>query len=68
MPNPVYYDRFLFNLKQNPMISNAQAMLGGVFCEPLDVTLQIIAHFLDSRKDSASNLCHARLCRDRTPA
>jgi hypothetical protein len=40
-------------------------MLGGVFCEPLDVTLQIIAHFLDSRKDSASNLCRApRLLRN----
>jgi hypothetical protein len=39
-----------------------------VFCEPLQVTLQIIAHFLHSRKDSASNLCRPRLRRDRTPA
>ena len=51
MPDPIDDDRFLFNLKQYPIISDTQAILRGKIGEPLDISFQIIAHFLNSCKD-----------------
>jgi hypothetical protein len=55
MPNPINDNRFPLNLKPNPEVPNAQAILRGKICEPLDISLQIIAHLFNSRKDAALN-------------
>jgi hypothetical protein len=55
MPNPINDNRFPLNLKQNPEVPNTQAILRGKICEPLDISLQITAHLLNSRKDAGLN-------------
>lgn len=44
MPDSIDYDCFAFNFKQNSVIANAQAILGGEIRETLDISLQIMAH------------------------
>jgi len=55
MPNSINDICFPLNLKQNPEVPNTQAILRGKICEPFDISLQIIAHLLNSCKDTAPN-------------
>src|SRR4030042_836468 len=51
MADPIDDNRFLFNLKQYPIISNTQSILRGKIGELLYISFQVIAHFLNSCKD-----------------
>jgi hypothetical protein len=55
VPNAIDDDRFPLNFKQNPVVSNTQAILGREIREPFYVSLEIIAHLLDPRKDTGLN-------------
>ena len=55
MANPIDDNRFLLHLKQYSIVTNSQAIFRSEICEPLDVSFQIIAHFLNSSKDPGLN-------------
>jgi hypothetical protein len=53
MPDAIDDNPILFDFEQNPIIANPQAVFRSKICEPLDISLQIIAHLPNSCKDSA---------------
>ncbi|GEM_PF-3824326 len=50
MPNPIDNELFVFDLEQNPVVAHPQTVLWGKICQSLDLSLQIVAHFLNSCK------------------
>ncbi len=56
MANPIDDYSFPFNFKQDPIVSNTQAILGSEIRESLDIPLQIVTHVFNSCKNSFLNM------------
>ena len=56
MPHTVHNNRAVLYLEQNTIVANSQAVLRSNVSKLLDVTSQIVSHFLDLLNDSPSKL------------